>query len=328
MSHPDPLTTEIHNICTQFVKAHFPDESDLFDIIWDSYWQVAGCNSIDGLVDQIVIHNEDGKIFQIGATGMGDDFESSSLAPIITLATISLQKLARLQTLQYEDITSSLKNAAQVVGASETLIALLAEDIASPMAKLFKVPIPKNMQSPQRQSNYFLVDWCNNSIDPLVTPVANRERLDIETIQERYRIKRRNYILFVDELVSRITVGDSQENLWDKLGPSHLSLLGMILTSFKTRGPLYYKEIAQSALLHSCSPFIERDVRAVQRCLSDLNRITSGVLKNSIKASKTQEAYEPTETILPYCWIRPTETSRLARTPEYMKQVQLNCTLH
>ncbi len=203
-----------------------------------------------------------------------------------------LQELRQLGLEPTRDkVESVVRHAAQQFGATKPLIEELAMHLTAQLMAEFGSPTPPTEEI---GSETYIVEWFDRRCGPMEEPTPEQGSFGEPDVESRFRKKRSQFDLFVDEPRLAIYIAGSKENRWPLLEPQQCRFLFQVLQAFKRRF-LPYDMI---------EPNNDRlPEKGRSRTKSELNNHLGGILNSIVKAKKGAERYS-VEGQFPYCWIR------------------------
>lgn len=128
MSDKDHLTEEVKYISERLVHEHFPRELILFESIWNSFWQILGCESILELAAPLDWSCVKGPIVHLGALRGESGAEIDTLYVIGTLSS-TIWNLLKLESddLTRDAILGTIENEARRLQVPPHVLRVLRE---------------------------------------------------------------------------------------------------------------------------------------------------------------------------------------------------------
>lgn len=293
---------QIHDLCFKIVQEHIPYETELFEPIWDNFWRIADCDTIEEYSSRFLFQGGHKSVIDLGAVGFGDEFDTVQLIDPYVRIFAKLYQLDK-EKLNFQDISNVIADIVKDTSVESHVKAIFREHMTPMISQLLKISVPEKKTAEFDDSHLLLIEWNDGPTKDCKEPQSKIERFDPAIAEEQFRRKRDSFTLYIDETVPLIKVKGCKDNLWDDLSPSQSALLGIILTSLRTRRAIEWSTIAEQALSYDGDNWGDWEEAAVRKCMYKLHKNLKGVLKDTIKAVRGFKAYGPNGYIS-YCWIR------------------------
>lgn len=303
--------------CREVVGSSYPDELAVFDFIWERMraerWMLRPLSE-----------HRDGERPFAGGLGFDDltggDLHATWVAIAVPAVLAELRAVSTAPSL--EQVQEAVFQCSRSFGAPVETAKQIQHALAERLVQSFDRLMADYRASLQAVEGSLTttglwVEWCSTFAAANESPSVEARRLDERGFEEVVeQVGFDCFWLFVDERAAGVTVRTRLKTRrakpefipWSSLTGRQQLLLGLFLTSFRTRGPVSNDAIASKVLdVDLADRYYGIDAR-IRTLKSELDRALGGVLGEVMRAEKGLRRYVPTGQI-PYCWIRPNQTS-------------------
>jgi len=303
----------------RIVAANLEHEIDVFDVVWETFWQRIGHANLED-VEVREWKMLETSLAHLGALGGEETQALDTLYVIASMVQAAASLLKTDSEITTVDVATELSAAASRTGAPPHIHKMLERHGVGLLAEHLKaVDWEEQPNREQDVRGQLWVEWCEKCPGIGQLPDLKSGFFPVESARETFVENEANYSLLVDERATHIVVRPlttrnvpakkRRRRRFDDLDARHKVLLGLILQSFQRDGIIKHQRIAEHALKRtSLTTGGKGSIRTMK---SQLNSYLYRILDGTLVTEKASEQYR-VERQIPYCWIRCSDTeSRL-----------------